>query len=128
MTKARIRQGSIYKMRQELKKLNEMRKTFVGIFKRYGTKSNWHGFPEKTILLINVQDSNRKIVADHLWFKNNKSFENLGELSEGDKIQFDARVKEYVKGYHGRKAEEYGEDTYEEDYKLNFPTKIQKIK
>ena len=116
-------------MRQELKKFKEQRKTFIGEFKRYGSKSSWHGFPEKTILLINIRDySNKKIVTEHIWFKITKGFEKLGELKESDKIQFDARVKEYIKGWHGRKAEEYGEEKYEEDYKLNFPTKIKLIK
>jgi hypothetical protein len=115
-------------MRQELKKLQEQRKTFVGDFKRYGSKTNWHGFPEKTILLINIRGSGREIFADHIWFKLTKGFENIGELEEGDTIQFDARVKKYVKGWHGRKAEEYGEERYETDYKLNFPTKISRLK
>ena len=114
-------------MRKELSKLNELRKTFTGTFKRYGTKTNWHGFPEKTLLFVNVLDSNKKLVTDHIWFKITKGFEKLGELKDNDKIQFDARVKSYIKGWHGRKAEEYESETYEEDYKLSFPTKIQKI-
>ena len=114
-------------MRQELKKLQEQRSTFIGTFKRYGTKSSWHGFPEATILLIDIKDSNGKIISDHCWFKQTKGFQKINPLNEGDKIQFDARVKSYVKGWHGRKAEEYGEESYEEDYKLNFPTKIKKL-
>ena len=50
----------------------------------------------------------------------------LRELKEGDNIQFDARVKEYVKGYFGYKEEIQMERPLEEDYKLNFPTKIKK--
>jgi len=115
-------------MRQELQKIREQRKTFIGIFGRYGSKTNWHGFPETTILLIDIKDSNGKIITNHIWFKMTKGFEKLGELKEKDVIQFDARVKNYIKGYHGRKAEEYGEENYEEDYKLNFPTKIIKLK
>ena len=114
-------------MRQQLKQLNELRQTFIGIFERYGTKTNWHGFPEKTLLFINIEDVNNQRVADHIWFKMTKGFEHLSELKMGDKIQFDARVKQYIKGWHGRKAEEYGEERYETDYKLSFPTKIRKI-
>ena len=51
-------------MRQELQKIQEQRKTFTGIFKRYGNKFNWHGFPEKTILLTNVIDgSGRRYIS-----------------------------------------------------------------
>ena len=114
-------------MRHELKKINMQRNTFTGIFKRYGSKTNWHGYPEKTILLVDVRDSNGKIITDHIWFKNNKGFESLGELKEGDRIRFDARVKDYVKGWHGGKAEMYGEKRYEEDYKLSCPTKVKKL-
>ena len=41
-------------MRTKLKKLNEERLTFIGIFDRHGTKNNYMGFPEKTILLKNI--------------------------------------------------------------------------
>jgi len=41
-------------------------------------------------------------------------------------IQFDARVKSYIKGYRG-----YRDDIYDKplsiDYKLSHPTKIKKI-
>jgi hypothetical protein len=115
-------------MRQELKKINKLRKTFNGLFKRYGTKYNWHGFPETTILLVDIKDNSDKIITDHIWFKQTKGFIAISPLTEGDLIEFEARVKDYIKGYHGRKAEEYGEENYELDYKLNFPTKIRKIK
>ena len=114
-------------MRKELKKLNELRKTFTGTFERYGNKTNWHGFPERTILLINIKDSNQKVVTEHIWFKMTKGFEQLGELKEGEIIQFDARVKEYLKGYRGYKEEVQFEKPIELDYKLNFPTKIKKV-
>lgn len=116
-------------LRTGLKQINEERKTFSGIFKRYGTKSGWNGFPERTILLINIiniKDSNH-IVTDHCWFTLTKQFEELGDLIQGDIIQFDARVKEYIKGWQGHKAEEYGENSCEIDYKLSHPTKIKKI-
>jgi hypothetical protein len=114
-------------MRKELAQINRQRKTFTSIFEKYGSKINWHGFPEKTILLINIQDSNGKIIADHIWFKMTKGFEKLGELKEGDSVMFDARVKEYYKGYKGYREELQYEKPIEKDYKLNFPTKIKRI-
>lgn len=111
-------------MRTELKKIQEKRMTFKGIFKRYGTKDNWHGFPEKTLLLVDVTDSFDEIVTDHIWFSLTKGFSDLGNLIEGDIIQFNARVKQYTKGFVRPSK---GIDERRKDYKLNNPTKIQKI-
>ena len=113
-------------MRRELKKIKGQRITFKGTFKRYGGKANWHGYPEKTILLIGVKDSDGNPMTDHIWFRMTKGFEKLGELKEGDRVQFDARVKEYTKGYVGHKEEVRWEKPLEKDFKLNFPTKIKK--
>lgn len=111
-------------MRKELKEMQNIRKTFTGKFKRYGSKTNWHGFPEKTVLLIEIKDSSGREVTDHIWFRMTKGFENLGELREGAVVQFDARVKEYIKGYNGYKEEVQWERPIEQDYKLNNPSKI----
>ena len=110
--------------RNELAKIQNNRKTFTGIFKRYGTKTNWHGFPEKTILLTDIKEGIGNKVTDHIWFHMTKGFEKLGELQEGTKIQFDARVKSYFKGYNGYREEIRWERPIEKDYKLNNPTKI----
>lgn len=111
-------------MRSELKEINEIRDTFTGEFVRTGWKSGYKG-DLPTLLLINVRrKSDNKIMTDHLWFNLTKRFEQVG-LNEGDKVQFDARVKKYEKGYRG-----YREDVYKEvenDYKLSHPTKIIKI-
>ena len=110
-----------------MKKIKGLRKTFVGVFERYGSKTNWHGFPENTILLVKVKDGNSKIVADHIWFRMTKGFEKLGELKDGDRLQFDARVKPYVKGYVGYREEIRWEKPPQQDYKLNNPTKIKRL-
>lgn len=112
-------------MRNELKDIEDIRGTFTGEFVRTGLKSGYRGELE-TLLLTNVKDSNNKVVTDHLWFNYTKGFKNLGELKEGDLIKFDARVKEYEKGYKG-----YRDDVYkpiEIDYKLSHPTKLSKLK
>ena len=110
--------------RKELAKIQNNRKTFIGIFERCGTKTNWHGFPEKTILLTDIKDSIGNKVTGHIWFNITKGFEQLGELKQGDVVQFDARVKPYFKGYNGYKEEIRWEKPIEKDYKLNNPTKI----
>jgi len=97
---------------------------FIGVFRRFGIKTNWHGFPEKTILLNEIKNKEEKIVSDHLWFNYTKGFQKLGELKEGDTIEFHARVRKYAKGYVNNR--EYI-DEREIDYKLSNPTKFKRI-
>lgn len=110
-------------MRKELKKLKEFRGTFTGTFVREGEKSSF-GHPKKTILLANITDSAGKVLTDHLWFNLTKGFASLS-LETDDIVQFDARVKEYTKGYFG-----YRDDVFDKppeiDYKLSHPTKLKK--
>ena len=114
-------------MRNKLKKLEDFRGEFIGTFERFGTKTNFKGYPETTILLINIKNANNKIISDHAWFNDTKGFRNLVGLEKGDKIKFTARVKQYYKGYAGYREEIQWEKPIELDYRLSHPTKIQKI-
>jgi hypothetical protein len=108
-------------MRKELKKLEEKRLVFSGIFERKGIKNGYKG-PEETLLLRNIRDASGKLITDHLWFNYTKGFAKY-PLTPGCTIVFRARVKEYEKGYKG-----YREDIYvpvEVDYKLSHPTIIE---
>lgn len=111
-------------MRDRLREMEEVRSTFVGEFVRHGLKSGYKGsLPTKTLLLRDVRNLDGELLTDHLWFNDTKGFRSLGNLVEGDLIQFDARVKMYEKGYKG-----YREDVYdcpiELDYKLSHPTNV----
>ena len=106
-----------------MEKLNGVRGRFCGTFKRYGSKTNWHGFPDKTVLIIDIKDDKGKIISDHLWINHTKGLSNLGELVYGDVISFDARVTEYIKGYVNHR-EYIDERTI--DYRLSYPTKFKK--
>ena len=111
-------------MRKQLEQIEEERKTFVGTFERYGTKSGYMGVQE-TILLKDIKTTDGEYITDHLWFNKTKGFSDLGTLKFGDIVQFDARSKEYEKGYKG-----YRDDVYkpiETDYKLSHPSKIKLI-
>jgi len=119
-----IESKKVCDMREKLKRIEDERTTFIGVFERYGTKTNWNGYPENTILLKEIKNSFGKIISDHIWFSFTKGFQKLGKLENGDIIQFQARVKPYVKGYVNHS--DYI-DEREIDYKLNNPTKIQKI-
>jgi len=111
-------------MRKRLKKLKGVRTTFIGTFERYGTKENYHGFDETTVLLKNISDKDDNIVADHLWFNYTKGFGKIVP-NRGDKIQFDARCKKYQKGYNGYDLEKSLDHPIATDYKLSHPTRIE---
>lgn len=112
-------------MRKELEKLDEKRMVFTGTFERRGEKPAYRGYPLPTILLKNITDSSGKIVSDHLWFNLTKAFAAL-ILVPGDVVEFHARVREYTKGYKGRRDDVW-DSPVEIDYKLSHPTKIRKI-
>jgi hypothetical protein len=97
------------------------RKKFRATFARFGKKVNYKGYSETTVLLTNIADvETGKVMADHLWFTYTTGFEKAG-LTEGVTIEFEARVKEYSKGYVNKR---YGINNRKKDYKLSHPTKI----
>lgn len=112
-------------MRTTLKKLDQVRKKFRGVFQREGKKINWNGYSEPTILLRSITDEAGKVVTDHLWFSKTKSFDALGKLEQGDVIEFEARITPYLKGYVNRRSKI---DQSSTDYKLSRPTKVSIVK
>jgi len=111
-------------MRKELATREGERKKFRAVFSRVGKKTNYKGYREDTILLNDVREvETNQLVADHLWFSYSKSFEKI-LLSEGTRIEFEARVKEYTKGYVNKRYHIHKRTT---DYKLSHPTKIKKL-
>lgn len=92
---------------------------------RFGKKISYTGYSEETILLKNIRDvESNEIVADHLWFTFSLTFQKA-KISEGCTIEFDARVKDYKKGYVNKKI---GINNRKKDFKLSNPTKIVLIK
>lgn len=77
-----------------------------------------------TICLVNLKDFEGKVLCDHIWLTVGKQIKSL-DLIVGDMISFEARSKEYLKGYFGRREDVYKE--IEIDYKLSNPTKFQKL-
>ena len=111
-------------MRKELAKNNGVRKKFSGIFSRIGKKTNYKGYSEETILLNSIIDlETNKKVTDHIWFTFTKGFQDAGlkEGKEGSVVEFEARVKEYRKGYVNKAG---GINESKIDYKLSHPTQI----
>lgn len=111
-------------MRKNLKNQEGVRTKFRGTVDRFGTKANWHGLPEPTLLLKNIlfAETSRE-ATDHLWFTVGKTIERL-QLQPGDTVEFEARVVLYEKGYVN---ERHGIDDRQVDYKLNRPTKFKII-
>jgi hypothetical protein len=108
-------------IRKKLSVDEGVRKKFLAEFSRLGKKVNYKGYSEETILLVKVRDAvSQAVVADHLWFSYTSGFEKI-VLKEGATIEFDARIKEYTKGYVNKKL---GVDNRKRDFKLSHPTRI----
>ena len=113
-------------MRKKLERIENIRATFTGIFVREGTKNSF-GYPKPTLFLKDIKDCHNKIVTDHLWFNLTKGFAAL-HLVHGNTVQFDARVKPYIKGYQGNREDiDIFESPVEIDFKLSHPTRLLKI-
>lgn len=111
-------------MRKELAKETGQRKKFQAVFIRLGKKVSYQGYSEDTILLRGIKDvASNKLVADHIWFTFSKGFEKI-KLAEGVSIEFEARVKEYRKGYVNSSL---GINKRSVDFKLSHPTRIKVI-
>jgi len=81
-------------VRKGLEMINNIKDRFQGTSVRYGKKPSYKGYPKTTLLLKDIMRGS-EIVTNHIWFVMTKGFEALGELKEGDKIEFHARVKTY---------------------------------
>ncbi len=103
-------------MRKNMKTINGSRLRFRGVVERFGTKPNWHGFPEDTLLLRDVTRLDTgEVVCDHLWFTRGLTWAGI---SQGATVESDARVGVYEKGYVNRRQ---WIDERELDYKLTRP-------
>lgn len=109
-------------MRKKLASETGDRKRFRGVFVKTGKKTNFKGYSEDTLLLKNIVDlDSNEVVTDHIWFAYTKGFDALGTLHEGMRIEFDARIKEYTKGYINKAL---SINNRKRDYKLSNPTRI----
>lgn len=111
-------------MRKQLASKEGERKKFTAVFSRLGRKAGYTGYSVETILLTKVRDAETgELVTDHLWFTFTKGFQ-LFALTEGDTLEFEARVKSYSKGYVNKSL---AIDKEKRDYKLSNPTKIKRL-
>ncbi|HEX8653062.1 MAG TPA: hypothetical protein VF708_19755 [Pyrinomonadaceae bacterium] len=103
-------------MREKLREINGVRARFRGRFSRFGQRTSG-GYVKHMALLVCVTDAKGNEMTDHLWLNLTERVKAL-DLKPGDVIEFDARVRDYTKGYY---------DNRRRDYKLNNPTNFVKI-
>jgi hypothetical protein len=112
-------------MRKKLAAQAGERKRFRGVFVRTGKKLNYHGYSEDTLLLRDIVElAGNRLVADHVWMTFSKRFQDF-TIRAGDHIEFDARIREYKKGYVNKAI---GINNRKSDYRLSHPTKVAVIK
>jgi hypothetical protein len=112
-------------VRSKLGKDIGLRKRFSARVVRFGKKVNYKGYSEETILLDRIADAESgEVMTDHLWFTFSLTFQKANP-KEGDKIEFDARVKDYKKGYVNKQI---GINNRKKDFKLSHPTNINILK
>jgi hypothetical protein len=108
-------------MRKNLSDKVGLRKKFIATFARFGKKVNYNGYTDTTLLFTSITDAEtNQVVSDHHWFAYTKGFEKVN-LKEGVVVEFDARVKEYKKGYVNKQLKINNRKT---DFKLSHPTNI----
>ncbi|KRK13909.1 hypothetical protein FD51_GL000481 [Lacticaseibacillus zeae DSM 20178 = KCTC 3804] len=118
-----VETGEAQMTRKKLKKLgSDERFTFQATYAGIGMKRTMRGKINTrflpTILFEHVMLGDQE-VTDHLWLNYTKQFAELGLLTKGEIIQFNARVHRYKKGYAEAKVTDYG---------LQRPTKVSIIK
>lgn len=103
-------------MRSNLIKHKKDRLEFTATVGRFGTKRNYHGYPQNTVCFIDVFFKDGKKATDHLWMTVGETIEKL-YLKSGDYVSFHARVDTYRKGYYNEQL----------DYTLKNISKLQKL-
>jgi hypothetical protein len=113
--------------RKVLKKIGgEQRHTFLGTIERFGTKKNYFGYPEQTILIKNIFHDT-KLVSDHIWTTLSKTIKkSLNDLDScvGKSISFDGRIRSYEKGYKGYDLVLSYEKPIVKDYRISHITNV----
>lgn len=75
-------------MRSTLKAVKGQRMRFTAVVEKFGSKPDWHGYPQRTLLLKDVRFADTgEPATDHLWFVDG---EWSRFLHEGTKFSFDA--------------------------------------
>lgn len=116
----------VNEMRTELQALDGRRVTFTATFDRYGAyrKGSVAG---RTILLKDVRTLDGRFIAQHIWLNYTAGFDKEGEFVSGERVQFTAMVKPYVKGYFGDRIDDRLARPYTVDYRFTYPRDVVRI-
>ena len=113
-------------MRTNLKKLGfDEPHTYIATFSHTSTRRDDMDWLQETVLLTDVYRADTmEFMTDHLWFDYTFGFRDV-KLQKGDRIQFEAKVESYERGYKGYYDGLYPPITI--DYKLSSPKHIIKL-
>jgi hypothetical protein len=111
-------------LRSALKDNDDRRLKFSAVFDRYGTRINWKGYSETTLLLTDLCFEDGSPAAGHVWIAETKEAQALGPFRPGQKLEFEARIGAYEKGYRYRGK---ALTPIKTDFKLNRPTRIMRV-
>ena len=74
-----------------------------------------------------VTDCETGLVTDHIWVREGKKWAALGEIQPVEGLRFQARIKSYKVGYRGHREDAQSENPPRLDYKLAWPSRIERI-
>ncbi len=119
-------------MRHRLSALTGQRTRFRGRFRRYGIRPKLVLPPVRTLCLEDIEDAENAegiVLADHLWFTCGQRFADLGEITEGQVLEFSATVTEYEKRHYlGRPERQRTMSERGTDYRLSYPSRIEIVR
>jgi len=116
----------VKEMRTELQALEGRRLTFTATFDRYGAYRKG-GVAGRTILLRDVRTLDGRFIAHHIWLNYTAGFDKEGEFMHGERVQFTAMVKPYVKGYFGDRIDDRLARPYAVDYRFSYPRDVVRL-
>lgn len=113
-------------MRTDLQALEGRRVTFTATFDKYGVYRK-HGVVGRTILITDVRTFDGRFIAQHIWLNYTAGFDKEGAFVQGERVQFTAMVKPYVKGYFGDRIDDRLARPYAIDYRFTYPRDVVRI-
>lgn len=113
-------------MRTEFEGLLGKRIKVSAVFWKYGVYASYRGVG-RTILLRDIRNVGGRLLAPHVWINYTASFDSVGEFKQGDRVEFDARVDRYFKGYIGDQIDFRLSHPIKEDFGLKYPHNVRKL-